>query len=98
MAGAGAIVTAGIFGRKEVVDKDKIFDTFKTFKDRDEARVKELNERVILGEELTPDVIMMVLADRVADLSTLVAVIAKELTHDRKGILEEDPEGTGQTH
>lgn len=81
-----------------MVDKGKILDTLKTFKERDEARVKELNERVILGEELTPDVIIMVLADRVADLSTLVAVIAKELTHDREGILEENPEGTGQTH
>ena len=81
-----------------MVDKSKILETFRTFKDRDEARVKELNEQVILGQELTPDVIMMVLADRVADLSTLVAVIAKELTHDREGILEEDPEGAGKAH
>ena len=65
------------------MNKVKIKETLDEFKKRDEERVKEMQQQVIgMGGELSPDMVLMVMVDRVKDLSTLVAVMANELIKD----------------
>ena len=62
------------------MNKEKIKETLDEFKKRDEERVKEMHQHMISeGGDLSPDMVLMVMVDRVKDLSTLVAVIAKEI-------------------
>lgn len=70
------------------MNKEKIKNTLDEFKRRDEDRVKDMQQMVIgQGGDLGPDMVLMMLVDRVKDLSTLVAVMAKEL------IAEENDDG-----
>jgi hypothetical protein len=72
---AGAMPTA-----ENTMNKEKIKNTLDEFKRRDEDRVKDMQQMVIgQGGDLGPDMVLMMLVDRVKDLSTLVAVMAKEL-------------------
>lgn len=65
------------------MNKEKIKNTFEEFKKRDEDRVKDMQQAVIgAGGDLGPDMVLMMMVDRLKDLSTLVAVIAKELTNE----------------
>ena len=65
------------------MNKVKIKETLDEFKRRDEERVKEMQQQVIAdGGDLGPDMVLMVMVDRVKDLSTLVAVLANELIKD----------------
>ena len=77
-AGAGATPNA-----ENTMNKEKIINTFEEFKKRDADRVSDMQQMVISqGGDLGPDVVLMMMVDRLKDLSTLVAVIAKELTTD----------------
>jgi hypothetical protein len=59
---------------------EKIKNTLEEFKRRDEDRVKDMQQMVIEdGGDLGPDVVLMMMVDRLKDLSTLVAVMAKEM-------------------
>jgi hypothetical protein len=59
---------------------EKIKNTLEEFKRRDEDRVKDMQQHVIEGGgDLGPDVVLMMMVDRLKDLSTLVAVMAKEM-------------------
>lgn len=65
------------------MNKEKIKNTFEEFKRRDEDRVKDMQQAVIeAGGDLGPDMVLMMMVDRLKDLSTLVAVMAKELIND----------------
>jgi hypothetical protein len=65
---------------ENTMNKEKIKNTLDEFKRRDEDRVKDMQQMVIgQGGDLGPDMVLMMLVDRVKDLSTLVAVMAKEL-------------------
>ena len=65
------------------MNKEKIKNTFEEFKKRDQDRVKDMQQQVIQdGGDLGPDVVLMMMVDRLKDLSTLVAVITKELIDD----------------
>jgi hypothetical protein len=65
------------------MNKEKIKNTLEEFKKRDEDRVKDMQQAVIQdGGDLGPDVVLMMMVDRLKDLSTLVAVIAKELINE----------------
>lgn len=67
------------------MNKEKIKNTFEEFKRRDEDRVKDMQQAVIeAGGDLGPDMVLMMMVDRLKDLSTLVAVMAKELIDDAK--------------
>ena len=62
------------------MNKEKIKNTFEEFKKRDEDRVKDLQQVMIgQGGDISPDVVLMMMIDRLKDLSTLVAVMAKEM-------------------
>lgn len=62
------------------INKEKIKNTLEEFKKRDEDRVKDMQQMVIEdGGDLGPDVVLMMMVDRLKDLSTLVAVMAKEM-------------------
>ncbi len=62
------------------MNKEKIKNTFEEFKKRDADRVTDMQQSVIQqGGDLGPDVVLMMMVDRLKDLSTLVAVMAKEL-------------------
>jgi hypothetical protein len=59
---------------------EKIKNTLEEFKKRDEDRVKDMQQAVIeAGGDLGPDMVLMMMVDRLKDLSTLVAVMAKEM-------------------
>lgn len=62
------------------MNKEKIKNTFEEFKKRDEDRVKDIQQLLIeqVGD-ISPDVVLMMMTDRLKDLSTLVAVMAKEM-------------------
>lgn len=65
------------------MNTEKIKNTLEEFKKRDEDRVKDMQQAVIQdGGDLGPDVVLMMMVDRLKDLSTLVAVIAKELINE----------------
>jgi hypothetical protein len=65
------------------VNKEKIKNTFEEFKRRDEDRVKDMQQAVIeAGGDLGPDMVLMMMVDRLKDLSTLVAVLTKEIIGD----------------
>lgn len=71
--------------RQQVVaiNKEKIKNTLEEFKKRDEDRVKDMQQMVIEdGGDLGPDVVLMMMVDRLKDLSTLVAVMAKEMIEE----------------
>lgn len=75
------------------MDKVKLKATFEEFKQRDAERVKEMQQQVLAeGGDLGPDLVLMVLVDRVKDLSTLLAVLVKEVLDDDA----ENPVGSGQ--
>ena len=75
MVDAGAMQTAG-----RNMNVEKIKNTLEEFKRRDEDRVKDMQQMVIEdGGDLGPDVVLMMMVDRLKDLSTLVAVMAKEM-------------------
>lgn len=62
------------------MNKEKIKNTLDEFKKRDEDRVKDMQQMVIeAGGDLGPDTVLMMMVDRLKDLSTLVAVMAKEM-------------------
>ena len=62
------------------MNKEKIKNTFEEFKKRDEDRVKDMQQLLIeQGGDISPDVVLMMMTDRLKDLSTLVAVMAKEM-------------------
>ena len=62
------------------MNREKIKNTLEEFKKRDEDRVKDMQQMVIQdGGDLGPDVVLMMMVDRLKDLSTLVAVMAKEM-------------------
>lgn len=62
------------------MNKEKIKNTFEEFKKRDEDRVKDMQQVMIAqGGDISPDVVLMMMTDRLKDLSTLVAVMAKEM-------------------
>ena len=62
------------------MNKEKIKNTFEEFKKRDEDRVKDMQQVMIAqGGDISPDVVLMMTTDRLKDLSTLVAVMAKEM-------------------
>ena len=70
------------------MNKEKIKNTLEEFKKRDEDRVKEMQQMVIAdGGDLGPDVVLMMMVDRLKDLSTLVAVMAKEMIGDESSII-----------
>ena len=70
------------------MNKEKIKNTLEEFKKRDEDRVKEMQQMVIQdGGDLGPDVVLMMMVDRLKDLSTLVAVMAKEMIGDESSII-----------
>ena len=59
---------------------EKIKNTLEEFKKRDDDRVKDMQQAVIeAGGDLGPDMVLMMMVDRLKDLSTLVAVMAKEM-------------------
>lgn len=59
---------------------EKIKNTLEEFKKRDDDRVKDMQQMVIEGGgDLGPDLVLMMMVDRLKDLSTLVAVMAKEM-------------------
>ena len=67
------------------MNKEKLKNTFEEFKKRDEDRVKDMQQSVIAdGGDLGPDLVLMMMVDRLKDLSTLVAVITKELLEEEK--------------
>jgi hypothetical protein len=69
-----------IAGSYTRMNKEKIKNTFEEFKKRDEDRVKDLQQVMIgQGGDISPDVVLMMMIDRLKDLSTLVAVMAKEM-------------------
>jgi hypothetical protein len=71
----GVMPTAG-----RNMNVEKIKNTLEEFKRRDEDRVKDMQQHVIEGGgDLGPDVVLMMMVDRLKDLSTLVAVMAKEM-------------------
>jgi hypothetical protein len=71
----GVMPTAG-----RNMNVEKIKNTLEEFKRRDEDRVKDMQQMVIEdGGDLGPDVVLMMMVDRLKDLSTLVAVMAKEM-------------------
>jgi hypothetical protein len=71
----GVMPTAG-----RNMNVEKIKNTLEEFKRRDEDRVKDMQLMVIEdGGDLGPDVVLMMMVDRLKDLSTLVAVMAKEM-------------------
>lgn len=62
------------------MNKEKIKNTLEEFKKRDAERVTEMQQMVIQdGGDLGPDMVLMMMVDRLKDLSTLVAVMAKEM-------------------
>ena len=62
------------------MNKEKIKNTFEELKKRDEDRVKDMQQVMIAqGGDISPDVVLMMMTDRLKDLSTLVAVMAKEM-------------------
>ena len=62
------------------MNKEKIKNTLEEFKKRDEDRVKDMQQVMIAqGGDISPDVVLMMVTDRLKDLSTLVAVMAKEM-------------------
>ena len=62
------------------MNTEKIKNTLEEFKKRDAERVTEMQQMVIQdGGDLGPDVVLMMMVDRLKDLSTLVAVMAKEM-------------------
>lgn len=62
------------------MNKEKIKNTFEEFKKRDEDRVKDMQQVMIAqGGDISPDAVLMMMTDRLKDLSTLVAVMAKEM-------------------
>ena len=70
------------------MNKEKIKNTLEEFKKRDEDRVKEMQQMVIAdGGDLGPDVVLMMMVDRLKDLSTLVAVMAKEMIGEESSII-----------
>lgn len=70
------------------MNKEKIKNTLEEFKKRDEDRVKEMQQMVIQdGGDLGPDMVLMMMVDRLKDLSTLVAVMAKEMIGDESSII-----------
>ena len=70
------------------MNKEKIKNTLEEFKKRDEDRVKDMQQMVIQdGGDLGPDVVLMMMVDRLKDLSTLVAVMAKEMIGDESSII-----------
>lgn len=70
------------------MNKEKIKNTLEEFKKRDEDRVKEMQQMVIQdGGDLGPDVVLMMMVDRLKDLSTLVAVMAKEMIGEESSII-----------
>ena len=74
--GAGGVTL--IAGKNMNVEKIK--NTLEEFKKRDEDRVKDMQQAVIeAGGDLGPDMVLMMMVDRLKDLSTLVAVMAKEM-------------------
>jgi hypothetical protein len=63
------------------MNKEKIKNTLEEFKKRDDDRVKDMQQVMIAqGGDISPDVVLMMVTDRLKDLSTLVAVMAKEMT------------------
>lgn len=65
------------------MNTEKIKNTLEEFVRRDEDRVKDMQQAVIeAGGDLGPDMVLMVLVDRLKDLSTLVAVMAKEMINN----------------
>lgn len=65
------------------MNKEKIKNTLDEFKKRDEDRVKDMQQAVIeAGGDLGPDMVLMMMVDRLKDLSTLVAVMAKEMIEE----------------
>jgi hypothetical protein len=65
------------------MNTEKIKNTLDEFVRRDEDRVKDMQQSVIeAGGDLGPDMVLMVLVDRLKDLSTLVAVMAKEMINN----------------
>lgn len=65
------------------INKEKIKNTLEEFKKRDEDRVKDMQQAVIeAGGDLGPDMVLMMMVDRLKDLSTLVAVMAKEMIEE----------------
>ncbi len=65
------------------MNKEKIKNTLEEFKKRDEDRVKDMQQMVIEdGGDLGPDMVLMMMVDRLKDLSTLVAVMAKEMIEE----------------
>ena len=75
MIDVGATPTAG-----RNMNVEKIKNTLEEFKKRDEDRVKDMQQAVIeAGGDLGPDMVLMMMVDRLKDLSTLVAVMAKEM-------------------
>lgn len=80
------------------MNKEKLKNTFEEFKKRDEDRVKDMQQQVIQdGGDLGPDVVLMMMVDRLKDLSTLVAVITKELI-DEDGKAEKPSDSKILTH
>ena len=69
------------------MNTEKIKNTFEEFKKRDEDRVKDMQQTVIEGGgDLGPDLVLMMMVDRLKDLSTLVAVMAKEMIGDAENV------------
>jgi len=69
------------------MNTEKIKNTFEEFKKRDEDRVKDMQQHVIEGGgDLGPDLVLMMMVDRLKDLSTLVAVMAKEMIGDAENV------------
>ena len=69
------------------MNTEKIKNTFEEFKRRDEDRVKDMQQAVIeAGGDLGPDMVLMMMVDRLKDLSTLVAVMAKEMIGDAENV------------
>jgi hypothetical protein len=78
--GAGVTLIAGSYMS---MNTEKIKNTLDEFVRRDEDRVKDMQQSVIeAGGDLGPDMVLMVLVDRLKDLSTLVAVMAKEMINN----------------
>ena len=68
------------------MNTEKIKNTLEEFKKRDEDRVKDMQQAVIeAGGDLGPDIVLMMMVDRLKDLSTLVAVMAKEMINNEEG-------------
>lgn len=74
---AGVMQTAESYSN---MNTEKIKNTLEEFKKRDAERVTEMQQMVIQdGGDLAPDMVLMMMVDRLKDLSTLVAVMAKEM-------------------